>query len=99
MERTDIEHLARLARLQLSEREYQEFAEDLTKILGYVSQLNEVDVTDVKPTSQVTGLENVLREDLPDDARSVTREQIERMAPAFEDGYVKVPSVFSTGDE
>lgn len=58
-----IKHIAKLARLGVSDVEAEKFSKQLSSILGYVELLNEVDVTDVLPTSQVTGLQNVMRED------------------------------------
>jgi aspartyl-tRNA(Asn)/glutamyl-tRNA(Gln) amidotransferase subunit C len=58
-----IKHIAKLARLGISEIEAEKFSKQLSSILGYVDLLNEVDVKDVEPTSQVTGLQNVMRED------------------------------------
>jgi aspartyl-tRNA(Asn)/glutamyl-tRNA(Gln) amidotransferase subunit C len=61
--REDILKLAQLSRLGLTEAEVDEFAEELTAILGYVEQLSGVDVKGLEPTSQVTGLTNVTRAD------------------------------------
>ncbi|HSH18422.1 MAG TPA: Asp-tRNA(Asn)/Glu-tRNA(Gln) amidotransferase subunit GatC [Candidatus Saccharimonadales bacterium] len=65
--RDDILKLATLARLDLTDTEVEEYTAELSAILGYVEQLNDVDVAGLKPTSQVTGLVNVTR---PDTARS-----------------------------
>lgn len=61
--RDDILKLARLARLDLTEAEIEEYRSDLTDILQYVEQLQSVDVEGLVPTNQVTGLVNVTRED------------------------------------
>ena len=58
-----VRHIAKLARLGLTEEEIGKFAGQLDNILTYVAKLNEVDTSDVAATSQVTGLQNVLRED------------------------------------
>lgn len=58
-----VQHIAKLARLGLGQEEGEKFAKQLSNILAYVEMLNEVKVDDVEPTSQVTGLENVTRED------------------------------------
>ena len=55
--------LARLARLDLTKDEISEFATELSKIIDYVTMLNDVDVAGLKPTNQVTGLTNVTRAD------------------------------------
>lgn len=59
----DILKLARLARLDLTKDEISEFATELSKIIDYVTMLNDVDVAGLKPTNQVTGLTNVTRAD------------------------------------
>lgn len=61
--REDILKLAQLARLGLTDEEVAEFSTELNEILGYVEQLSSVDVDDLQPTAQVTGLANVTRQD------------------------------------
>lgn len=61
--REDVLKLARLARLDLSDEEVEEYQRELSAILQYVEQLSEVDVDGLKPTNQVTGLINVMRPD------------------------------------
>lgn len=60
----DVKHIAKLANLPLKEDELAKFEKQLADILQYVEQLQKVDTENVIPTSQVTGLENVLREDI-----------------------------------
>lgn len=87
-----VEHVARLARLELTEEERLLFREQLSRILEYFSKLNELDTADVPPTSHVIPLQNVFREDvvLP----SLEREVVLQQAPDREEGYFKVPRVF-----
>ncbi len=59
-----VKHIAKLARLGLQDNDVDKFAKQLSSIMEYVEKLNEVDVKNVEPTSQVTGLENVMREDV-----------------------------------
>ncbi|MDO8649590.1 MAG: Asp-tRNA(Asn)/Glu-tRNA(Gln) amidotransferase subunit GatC [Candidatus Peregrinibacteria bacterium] len=59
-----VRHIAKLARLKLSEEEVKKFSTELTQILGYIDILNEVPTDDVAPTAQVTGLLNQFREDV-----------------------------------
>ncbi|HWB39394.1 MAG TPA: Asp-tRNA(Asn)/Glu-tRNA(Gln) amidotransferase subunit GatC [Candidatus Saccharimonadales bacterium] len=61
--RDDVLKLAQLARLELAEDEIAEYSEELSSILDYVEQLQAVDVDNLQPTNQVTGLTNVMRED------------------------------------
>ncbi len=58
-----VQHIADLARLKLSPEEVEKFSHELTDILNWVEMLGEVDTDGVKETSQVTGLQNVLRAD------------------------------------
>ncbi len=59
-----VRHIAKLARLGVTDAEVEKFAHQLSDILGYVEKLEKVDTSKVQPTSQVTGLKNVMREDV-----------------------------------
>lgn len=63
LSREDVLKLARLARLELSEAEIEEYQSELSQILDYVKQLQQVDTAGLQPTNQVTGLINIMRED------------------------------------
>jgi len=89
----EIEHVAKLARLELTEEEINKYGEQLSAVLSYIDQLSEVDTTGVEPTAQVTGLENVWREDeveVWDETQ--TRNALE-LAPELEDGQIKVKRI------
>lgn len=58
-----VRHIARLARLHLTQSEVEKFSKDLTSILTYVDQLQKVDTENVEATAQITGLRNVFRDD------------------------------------
>ena len=88
----DVHHLAQLSSLQLSDSEVENLRADLENIVNYIKQLNEVDTSDVEPTYQVTGLENVWRGD-EIDAGSVTPEQLLDLAAEQSGHCVKVPKV------
>ena len=90
--RDDVLHLAQLSNLQLADDEIDALQQNIGDILGYVAQLGELNTTGVEPTYQVTGLENVGREDvvMPSD---VTRDQLLALAPEQYSGQVKVPKV------
>ena len=64
----DVRHIAKLASLPLTDEESEKFAKQLSDVLEYVKKLEELDTATVEPTSQVTGLENVLREDTVSDS-------------------------------
>jgi len=59
----DVRHIAKLARLRLSEEEVTKYTTELTKILQYIDMLSKIDTKGVEPTAQVTGLENSFRDD------------------------------------
>lgn len=63
MTKADVVHVAGLAKLKLTESEINKYLKQLSKVVDYVSELQKVDTTDVLPTSQTTGLENVFRVD------------------------------------
>jgi aspartyl-tRNA(Asn)/glutamyl-tRNA(Gln) amidotransferase subunit C len=87
----DVEYVANLARLELSEEEKKRFKKELNNIIRYIDQLNELDTENVPITSQVTFLQNVLREDevLP----SLSPDEALANAPEKKDGFFKVPRV------
>lgn len=85
----DIVKLARLARLELSEAEVAEYADELSAILQYVEQLGSVDVTGLKPTNQVTGLVNVTREDVVG-SYGYEPEELRENLPALQNDHIKV---------
>lgn len=87
-------HISNLARIKLSSSETTKFQNQLSSILDYVNQLNEVYTKDIEPISQITGLENVTREDVVVKEQSLTQEQTLANAPEKENGYFKVKSVF-----
>ena len=88
--REDVQHVSRLARLNLSEAELEKFTHQLGGILDYISQLNELDTEGVPPTAHVLELENVFREDVVADSPIA---DIEKMAPDFQKGHFRVPKV------
>jgi aspartyl-tRNA(Asn)/glutamyl-tRNA(Gln) amidotransferase subunit C len=89
LSKDDVLKLARLARLRLSEDETSAFQKEIGDILGYVEMLKDVDVKGLKPTYQVTGLQNVSR---PDEIKSyaASPDALRRTVPAHEGRYIKV---------
>jgi len=87
--RDDVLKLARLARLTLTDDEIERYRKELNEILKYVEQLQKVDVTGLQPTTQVTGLKNVMREDEIVDY-GVTRDDLLRIVPHVQDKQIKV---------
>jgi aspartyl-tRNA(Asn)/glutamyl-tRNA(Gln) amidotransferase subunit C len=87
----DVEHVANLARLELSDAEKQVFTEQLNGILKYAEQLNGLDTEGIEPTSHAMPLLNVMREDRTH--TSLPIEQVFLNAPEEEEGQFKVPAV------
>lgn len=87
--RDDVLKLARLARLTITDEEIEKYRKELSEILGYVEQLSKVDVTGLEPTTQVTGLKNVTREDEVSDY-GVSPDDLLRIVPNTQDRHVKV---------
>lgn len=87
----DVEYVAKLARLKLSEKEKEKFTKQLDQILKYVDKLNELDTEKVKPTFHVLPLKNVFREDKI--GKSLKVEKALENAPEKARGFFKVPKV------
>ena len=91
--RADVEHVAQLARLALSEAEIEQFTVQLGAILEHAARVAALDTADVPPTSHPIPLANVLR---PDDRRpTLERDAVLGMAPAAEDGRFRVPRILA----
>lgn len=90
IDRDEVLYVARLARLRLSEDEAERMAGELAKILGYIEQMEELDLAGVDPTSHVVELQNVLREDFPGECLSA--EAALAQAPEQRDGGFGVPT-------
>lgn len=87
----DVEHVARLARLELTEEEKIKFSKQLGDILKYMEQLNEVDTTGVEPMNHPIDFSNVMRDD--EVHYEQTREELMANAPEVEQDYFKVPKI------
>ena len=88
---SDIQHLASLSSLALADDEVDGLRQDLENIIGYIEQLGELDTSGVEPTYQVTGLENVWRED--EVQSGISRDELLELAPEKLNNQVKVPQV------
>lgn len=89
MTRDDVLRLARLARLELGDDEVTQLQSELGTILDYVTQLEAVDVSGMQPTTQVSGLQNVMREDVPVEYQA-SREALLNLLPQAQDEHIKV---------
>jgi aspartyl-tRNA(Asn)/glutamyl-tRNA(Gln) amidotransferase subunit C len=90
IDREQVLHVARLARLELTEPEVERMAAELSGILEHVDRIAALDLDDVEPTAHVVALSNVLRPDEP--VPSLPRERALEQAPDPADGSFRVPS-------
>jgi aspartyl-tRNA(Asn)/glutamyl-tRNA(Gln) amidotransferase subunit C len=90
IEREQVLHVARLARLRLSDEEVEAMTGELSKVLDHIEKISELDLDGVEPTSHVVELENVLREDVP--RPSLPREKALEQAPDSDGSGFRVPS-------
>lgn len=87
----DVEHVALLARLELTDVEKEKFTDQMNAILGYADMLNKLDTSGVQPTAHPLPLKNVFRED--EVRASLSNEAAISNAPEEENGYFKVPRI------
>jgi aspartyl-tRNA(Asn)/glutamyl-tRNA(Gln) amidotransferase subunit C len=90
IDRDEVLHVARLARLARSEQEVERMARELSAVLDHIERISELDLEGVPPTSHVIDVAGALREDEPQP--SLPREVVLEQAPAVEDGGFLVPS-------
>jgi aspartyl-tRNA(Asn)/glutamyl-tRNA(Gln) amidotransferase subunit C len=90
IDREQVRHVAKLARLSFSDEEVDRLAPELSKIVEYVEQMDRLDLEGVEPTSHVVELQNVLREDVP--RPSLPKEKALEQAPDVAAGGFRVPS-------
>jgi aspartyl-tRNA(Asn)/glutamyl-tRNA(Gln) amidotransferase subunit C len=93
IKKSDVEKMAQLSRLNLTDTEKEKFASQFSDILGYVEELSEIDDKSIEPIDHITGKSNVLREDKI--TTKSDREEILKNAPAQENGFIKVKAVFN----
>lgn len=85
-------HVAKLASLPRKKEDAEKFQKQLAAILDYIKKLDEVDTKNIDPTSQVTGLENVMREDNPNP--SLSQEEVLKNVKSRHNGFFKVKAIF-----
>ena len=87
----EVEHVAKLARLEFSEQEKEKLTQQLSNILTYVEKLGELDTKGVEPTSHVLDIKNVMRDDVT--AESLPQDRALANAPEKAAGHYKVPLI------
>lgn len=90
---SDVSKIAKLANIPITEARAEDLAQGFTKTMVVVDELTKVDVQNVEPTNQVTGLENVLREDVVDTTRMFTQEEALKNAKRTHNGFFVVDQV------
>lgn len=89
---SEVEHIGKLANLDLTESESEKFGRDLSKILDFVGKLSSVDTEQISPLNNVTGKKNVFREDKV--GASLSQKEALANAPATHNGFFKVKAIF-----
>ena len=92
LSKTEIEHVANLSHIGLTEKEINNMTTQLSSIVAFIDVIQSTDTTDIEPTDQVTGLSDVWREDTVVDC-GLSRDQLLANAPEREGNYIKVPKV------
>ena len=87
----DIEHVAKLAHLKLTDAEKKRFSNQMGTIIKYIEKLNELDTKNVEPTAHVLGLENVFRNDIA--TNPLTDQDPINDSPAHSKGHYEVPKI------
>jgi aspartyl-tRNA(Asn)/glutamyl-tRNA(Gln) amidotransferase subunit C len=89
----DVLHVAKLAKLNLTDSEIAKFTPQLGEVVNYISELSEVDTEGIEPTSQTTGLENQTREDVVKIESSLSQDEALSGSDKTHNGYFKVKAI------
>jgi len=92
LSKDDVLHVAKLAKLTLTSKEITKFQEQLSKIVDYIGKLSEVDTSNIEPTNQTTGLENIFRTDEVT-LKSFTQEEALSGTEKTQNGYFVVDAI------
>lgn len=94
LSKKDVEHIARLARLNLSQKELEKFQRQLGEIFSYFEKTQKLDTTTIEPTSQVTGLENITRQDSVITEQNITASQALQDTHDKHNDFFQVEAIF-----
>ncbi|MGM8215996.1 Asp-tRNA(Asn)/Glu-tRNA(Gln) amidotransferase subunit GatC [Bacillaceae bacterium W0354] len=86
-----VKHVANLARLAITDEEAEMYSEQISDIIDFAEQLNELDTSNIEPTTHVLDMKNVLRKDEP--RQWISQEEALKNAPDKKDGQFRVPSI------
>ncbi len=93
LNKDDVVHVAKLAKLTLTDSEIEKFKSQLSKVISYISELSQVDTKKDEPTSQTTGLENIKRKDEVKPQDSLSQEEALSGTDKTHNGYFIVPGI------
>jgi len=93
LSKEQVEHIAKLARIELTEKEKEKFSTELSSILDYIDKLNQAETGKIAAIAQITGLKNISRNDDSGIKNQELREKILKAAPSRKDDYFKVPKI------
>jgi aspartyl-tRNA(Asn)/glutamyl-tRNA(Gln) amidotransferase subunit C len=93
--KADVTHVSKLAKLDLTDKEIEKFLPQLTTIIAHISELQKVDTSEVEPTSQTTGLENVYRDDTKQSGDSLTQDEAVSGSDKVYNGMFKVDAILT----
>jgi len=89
----EVQHIAKLARIGITEKEEEKFTKDLSSVLDYFDKLKKVDTSEVEPTTHSVLLENVQREDVVTNQSAETKKNLVGLSPDKKENYIKVKSI------
>jgi len=95
----DVQHIAKLARLNMDEKEEEKFAKELSSILNYVEKLKKINIKKIEPTSHPFEIENVTRRDIPGEPEEEMVKNLAKNAPAQERNYIKVKAILNSSEK
>jgi len=94
LSKQEVQHIAKLARLGLTDREIGKYQKELSSILDYVEKLKKVDVSGIEPTSHSVKVDNAMRGDAASKKQETLTKKLMDLAPETKNGYLKVKSIF-----
>jgi aspartyl-tRNA(Asn)/glutamyl-tRNA(Gln) amidotransferase subunit C len=94
LNKSEVQKIASLARIEITDQEAEKYAKELSDILGFVEKLNEVDTEGIEPIAHITGAKNMTREDKIIEASAETKDGIINNFPEKKDRFDKVKAVF-----
>lgn len=95
LNKQDVLHVAKLAKLKLTDAEVEKFLDQLSSVINHFEELNEVDTSNTEPTNQTTGLENVFRNDEIKSNQIFSQDTALSGSEEVYNGYFKVPAILS----